>query len=279
MSEHPVLIAFDGRDRGPLFLGRTLARTLSLPSRVAIAYRYEIEAFSSRPAVSLENQERFARAAAQADDARALMPAGVTATILPADKPASALLDEARALDASLIALGSDERGHVTLDVMRRAACPVAIAPQDALLVESQVGVIGVAFDGSVGSRMALSAGRNLAIKAGAELLILAGVDHEDDEVARAAREAATGVERIFSRMVLLHGEPVEELRHAAEGLDILVCGSHGRGRALSRVLGSVSSRLIEHPACPVVVVPGRARRSASAPLGVTTAADARVRT
>ncbi|WP_066370258.1 universal stress protein [Herbidospora mongoliensis] len=50
-------------------------------------------------------------------------------------------------------------------------------------------------------------------------------------------------------------GHPVTALVDAAEGADLLVVGSHGRGAVASAVLGSVSRGVLHHAGCPVAVV------------------------
>jgi len=49
-------------------------------------------------------------------------------------------------------------------------------------------------------------------------------------------------------------GQPVPMLLEAAEGAQMLVVGSRGRGGFKSLVLGSVSQQCIQHATCPVVV-------------------------
>lgn len=48
---------------------------------------------------------------------------------------------------------------------------------------------------------------------------------------------------------------PVEALVDASREADLVVVGSHGRGRAGSTVMGSVSRRLLRHARCPIAVV------------------------
>jgi nucleotide-binding universal stress UspA family protein len=50
-------------------------------------------------------------------------------------------------------------------------------------------------------------------------------------------------------------GQPVPMLLDAAEGAEMLVVGSRGRGGFKSLVLGSVSQQCILHATCPVVVM------------------------
>jgi nucleotide-binding universal stress UspA family protein len=52
-------------------------------------------------------------------------------------------------------------------------------------------------------------------------------------------------------------GNADDAILDEAAGATLIVVGSHGRGRLASALLGSVSSRVIEHAPCPVVVVRG----------------------
>jgi nucleotide-binding universal stress UspA family protein len=52
-----------------------------------------------------------------------------------------------------------------------------------------------------------------------------------------------------------VRGHPVEVLRQAAEGADLLVVGSHGYGAFAGLVMGSVSQAMLHHSPCPLAVV------------------------
>jgi nucleotide-binding universal stress UspA family protein len=54
----------------------------------------------------------------------------------------------------------------------------------------------------------------------------------------------------------MLNGFPVKELIDASHDADLVVVGSRGGGGFGRLALGSVSSQVIHHAACPVVVVP-----------------------
>lgn len=57
-----------------------------------------------------------------------------------------------------------------------------------------------------------------------------------------------------------VRGHPVEVLRQAAEGADLLVVGSHGYGAFAGLVMGSVSQAMLHHSPCPLAVVRSRMR-------------------
>jgi nucleotide-binding universal stress UspA family protein len=54
----------------------------------------------------------------------------------------------------------------------------------------------------------------------------------------------------------LLQGSPPEALCAASGDAQLLVLGSHGHGRLLDAVLGSVAQYCVRHAVCPVVVIP-----------------------
>jgi nucleotide-binding universal stress UspA family protein len=53
-----------------------------------------------------------------------------------------------------------------------------------------------------------------------------------------------------------VHGLPVDELVKASQGADMIVVGRRGMGGFARLTMGSVSSQVAHHAACPVLIVP-----------------------
>ena len=76
-------------------------------------------------------------------------------------------------------------------------------------------------------------------------------------EDAVAAVEAKLGTNQPASvTITAVHGFPAKSLLDASEGCDLLVVGTRGGGGFGTLILGSVSSQVVHHAKCPVVVVP-----------------------
>jgi nucleotide-binding universal stress UspA family protein len=69
------------------------------------------------------------------------------------------------------------------------------------------------------------------------------------------ARARSTGVRATF---LVWEGDPAETIMAASESeaADVIVMGSHGRGRIGRLLLGSTSARVSEEARCRVIVVP-----------------------
>jgi len=62
-------------------------------------------------------------------------------------------------------------------------------------------------------------------------------------------------------RVTVVTGDPAAELIAASRDADMLVVGSRGSGPIREFLMGSVSSKVALHAACPVVVIPAAAHR------------------
>lgn len=130
-----------------------------------------------------------------------------------------------------------------------------------------------VAVDGSEPSKEALRTGARLADALGAPLeaimcwespLLYEGYRAVDPEEFRAGSEqlfekTLTGVfgDRRPANLTtrLLRGQAATRLIEESEGAQMLVVGRRGTGGVLGMILGSVSSALVSHARCSVLVV------------------------
>lgn len=138
---------------------------------------------------------------------------------------------------------------------------------------------IVVAVDGSAPSRVAVDwAARNAAMRRvpltlahvlpGAAMqswiqapLPMAYLEDEQEEArriladARSVAEAAMAGDAVDVGEVVLSGQPVAALVDVAKEADMLVAGCRGKGKWERRLLGSVSTGLVQHAHCPVAVI------------------------
>ena len=93
--------------------------------------------------------------------------------------------------------------------------------------------------------------------------------DTHNPEVARKAiQEIVEQVENEIGETApqvtvnVVTGDPAEELIKASRDADMVVVGSRGSGGFASLLMGSVSSKVTHHAACPVVVIRGEGQAS-----------------
>ena len=76
-----------------------------------------------------------------------------------------------------------------------------------------------------------------------------------ETSLARALQEAFPQGAPVEIESRLVEDDPGEAIVSAAASADLVVIGSRGRGNIKSALLGSVSSHVVHHAPCPVVVV------------------------
>ena len=132
-----------------------------------------------------------------------------------------------------------------------------------------------IAHDGSKSSEKALKKAFEIAEKFGSSVTVISVVPElyltELMEVDRIriletlTEEAKKTMDRIRTktaafkrvRTIIAQGNPAEEVLETAKKIkaDLIVTGSHGRHGAQRFLLGSVSSKIIDHAECAVLVV------------------------
>ncbi|MEQ4724178.1 universal stress protein [Nonomuraea sp. B19D2] len=189
----------------------------------------------------------------------------VNTTFLP-DDPRSALIGAAE--DAELLVVGSHGIGgfrgmlvgSVAFGVAGHAPCDVVVVREPPLSSRGEI-VAGV--DGSPASGRVLEfavaearlrGSRLRAVHAAAGQWGPAGLDEPGamEDVLEAVAERHPDVDVVEEEV---RGHPVEVLRQAANGADLLVVGSHGHGTVTGMLLGSVSQELLHHALCPLAVI------------------------
>lgn len=199
--------------------------------------------------------------------------------------PIDMLLEMSR--DAGMIVTGSRGLGglsgvvlgSVSAAVVSHAHCPVVVVREDnAVTDETKYGPIVVGVDGSEVSKRATEVAFQEAEARGAELLAVhTWIDSQvtmsgpaftitDDrwEEARAEKSAmldeylgefAKSHPNVEMRKMITRDRPVRALTEAAQGAQLLVTGSHGRGGFKGMLLGSTSRALLQSAPCPMMVV------------------------
>jgi nucleotide-binding universal stress UspA family protein len=202
-------------------------------------------------------------------------------------RPGSAIVDEARAMSADVVIVGS--RGHgpfatmllgsTASEIVDHAPCPVLVART------SSLGTIALADDGSPSARTAetlmtrwpIFAGRPVAIVSVTEVgvpvaagftpglydQVMASYTRaveearaERDALARSATERLTDA-GLQAEPVVLEGDAAGELvRFVSErGIGTMVLGTRGHTGLARLLLGSVARNVLLHAPCSVLIV------------------------
>lgn len=180
--------------------------------------------------------------------------------------------------DADMVVVGSHGRGavgrvllgSVSSGVLRGAACPVAIIPDEEQDVRDDAPVL-VGIDGSPASELATAIAfdeasrRSVDLRAvhawsDAEILDLGGLDWptlqiESEQVL--AERLAGWQERypdVAVQRVVVCDRPARELVNQSKSAQLAVLGSRGRGGIARMLLGSVSNAVVHSVHRPIIV-------------------------
>jgi nucleotide-binding universal stress UspA family protein len=210
---------------------------------------------------------------------------GVAHRVLLAGAPAQALHELAEEEEASLIVVGATHHGAIGRAVtgsvgsklLHGAPCPVLVVPGD--VTPGRFRRIVVAYDEGAQADAALREAERLARLSGARLEVVAvnephvyagpamvaSTELDDvlrDELAVRVQQRAGAITGVDVHVRTVIGSAPLVLTDAAQGADLLVAGSRGYGPLHSVLVGSVSRHLVDHAACPVLVVPRVAREA-----------------
>jgi nucleotide-binding universal stress UspA family protein len=214
-------------------------------------------------------RSRRAAAEAELERLRAASPPVVETRVIEAHSTVRGLVAVAKAEDADLIVVGSDRRPGdyraykvLGLRLLHGAPCAVAIAPREQ---ESDIRHIGVAYDGSPESELALADAYELAQRIHAAVTLYLAVLPDELDGQRAHREAGALLDAAADRApsgvnpatVMLSGYASSALVRSAGGVvDLLVLGSRGQGPLQHAIAGSTSRAVAIEVDCPLLITP-----------------------
>jgi nucleotide-binding universal stress UspA family protein len=281
-----ILVGFDGSEesRDALYWAAGLADLEGAQIELAAVYLYHPLA----PRAAIDHDEEAKYFDSVFSEARTELP-GTPLTLgrrtLSDLSPARALNNLAEEEGVDLIVIGSTHRGElgrilpgsVGVKLLQGAPCAVAIAPRGFSRGEHYgLGLIGVAYDASPESELALERAAQLARDLDGTLRLITAVPGSSSEglptgfdrgaideklqaVSSALRENSPD---LTVEGVLEEGDPAAVLARQGVELDLLVIGSRGYGPVRRTLLGGVSSEVMRTAPCAVMVVPRGVGRS-----------------
>ena len=223
------------------------------------------------------------RVAVQASEEALVDPAALEPHGLSASSAAAGLHRLAERVRADLVVTGSSHRGEIgrlligstAAPLLNGASCPVGAAPRGFAKREHRVvRAVGLAYDGSHESRVALGGAAKLAAEHDAAVRVFTvvppsgpeGYDRPHVEVEELRRDRYRAIlddalkalpPAVRPEGKLLSGEVEEQLvEQANASLDVMVVGSRAYGPVRRVLLGSTSTALMRSAGCPVIVYP-----------------------
>lgn len=284
-----VVAAIDGSHRDPAVLDWAAAESVAVGAPLHLVHAVDLgtplsaygELLTSPDIVDKVEQESV-RVATEAKERVAATHPDLPVTIaLPTGAPAGGLLNAADG--ARLLVVGSARKtkaerivlGTTSLSVVAHSPSPVVLVPEDCNI--SGDGRVVVGIDGSEHSRLAFEhaleaaalRGRTVTTVTSWNVEVVGGVvvtepgsaewetvDKRYRDMAEATvAELRTAHPEIDVTVEVHHGRAADTLVEVAQGADLLVVGSRGRGGFRGMLLGSVSQRVLGRATVPVAVL------------------------
>ncbi|MGZ4184395.1 MAG: universal stress protein [Solirubrobacteraceae bacterium] len=269
-----VVVGVDGRQGGRDAIA--LAKLLAAPgATITLAHVYGQGGAIGRGAglMLFEEHDRSA-ALLRAERARAQLDAGMALRCSP--HPARGLHELAQERSADLLVVGSTRHGVLgraliadhSRAALNGAPCAVAIAPRGYTAMDHRLQTIGVGYDGTPESEVALATSRELAGRYDAAITAMWVVTRQDvgDEAPMPEDWPEATEVLVYHRQKELerhgiaaeatYGDPKLELSHLGDRMDLIVVGSRGHGAARRPFHGTTSTYLTRHLGCPLLQLP-----------------------
>ncbi len=279
-----VLVGVDGRPAGRDAIALA-TRLMDPDGRLTLVHVHHGEA---------EEKSGDARELLERERSRAGVEAELVSAV--ATSPGHGLHRQADERGADLLVVGSCSRGVLgramlgddTRASLNGAPCAVAIASRGYAEHPAPLTNVGVAYNSSPQSALALAAARELAARTRATVhavevvaipavaytgIVAPGVGETIDMMLEEASTRMRALPGVEGRAV--YGLAGEELAAFGEELDLLVVGSRGYGPMRRLVLGSTASYLQRHARCPLLVLPRLAAAGERDPEPLASAAAA----
>ena len=278
MTIQKILVPVDGSLLADAALGavRRILKTADAEVTLLTVVR-ESEIENARP-----GQDRVLQARQHLDGLRdALVAEGARAEgrVVVGD-PATRILESARSLGPSLIALSTHGRtglerfahGSIAERILRHSPYPVLLVNPRSVAVprDHRFRRILVPLDGSEFAAEVLPLAKELARLHASEIVLFHSVDvgvYLDPVPAVSPAETPADVERLFEkfkrrlegvpvRVRSTMGEPASAILEAAESesVDLIALTTHGRSGPTRWLFGSIAEKVVRHAACPVLV-------------------------
>ncbi len=193
--------------------------------------------------------------------------------IIVARSVADGLAAAADQHDADLAVIGSSRRGPIgrildgddTRATVRKAICPVAVAPRGFAHTDTGISLLGVGWDGTPEANRAVEIARDIGRASGVpvEVLTVSGSTAWDQPEPVAVTSTLNTAQDAPDPSLPGGYEPTTATGPAASALaaftekvDLLVVGTHKRGTAARFAHGSTAETLTRRAPRPVLVVP-----------------------
>jgi nucleotide-binding universal stress UspA family protein len=284
----PVVVGYDGSQASTAALRWATAEAVREHAPLHIVEIFELE-IVSRPSpgkvvpLAALRTARERGLEALADGIRLQHPRLDVQTFLLEGSPAASLIEQTA--QARIVVLGSRGLGgfsgavlgSVAVQVSAHAHSPVVIVPADTQPTLHTTPTVVLGLDGSKVSARATDFAFEQAEEIGARLVVVhawhspfSTYENGKGELVFDEAKVQQAAEVLVAEALagpladhpdtevdvrLIPGRPARAVLQAAEGADLLVVGSRGRGGFTGLLLGSTSQHVLHHAPCPVAII------------------------
>lgn len=293
MTQQPViLVGVDGGDAGMGAVKWALAQAEKTGMALHLVCAYSLPSFTAATmdgGYAVIDESRVRDSAEEVLDAAEALVAGkvpVTRTVETGD-PATVLAELSRGVQ--LVVIGKPKGhsfadrilGSVSSTLPPHTHCPTVIVPVGEGISHVPIRKIVAGVDGSEPAHAALVRAIEEAVRWEASLTVisavslatsgaalswglapidpdqlLADVQQGVDEAVVAAQAEVPGARDLTVERHALGGSGAALITEFSTAVDLVVLGNRGRGGFAGLLLGSTSQSVIQHAACPVMVIP-----------------------